>query len=390
MASRSIRTAESAADTRLQPQVDEPDGLSVRSWRDVLTPALLEEWRTLDRNAAEPNPFFSHWYLPPAFEHIDPAGAVLLATIRKESRLIAVMPVARQAIYYGYPIPSLRNWMHANAFCGTPLVALGHERTFWRELLAWADENPHGALFAHITHLPQDGPLYAALRDVAGEQQRAASIVQQEERAMLRAGPTPAEHFNASVSAKKRKELRRQFARLSEQGAVSVERLDDDTGLAAWIDEFLTLEAKGWKGAEGSALASDPITSALFEQGLQGAAEAGVLERLTLRLDGRAIAMLANFQTPPGSFAFKTTFDEDFARYSPGVLLQRENLELVARDDIAWCDSCAAADHPMIERIWRDRRTIVSVNIAIGGNFRRALFAPILRHESGQSQLKLP
>ena len=94
--------------------------------------------------------------------------------------------------------------------------------------------------------------------------------------------------------------------------------------------------------------------------------------------------MLANFITPPGAFSFKTTFDERFARFSPGVLLQRENLDLLARGDIDWCDSCAAADHPMIERIWREKRAMVRVNVAIGGRLRRTLFRQMLRSETAR------
>jgi hypothetical protein len=81
--------------------------------------------------------------------------------------------------------------------------------------------------------------------------------------------------------------------------------------------------------------------------------------------------MLANFLAPPHAFSFKTAYDEDLARFSPGVLLQLENLALLDRDDIALTDSCAAPDHPMIDHIWRDRREIVKVSIPIGGRLRR-------------------
>ena len=92
--------------------------------------------------------------------------------------------------------------------------------------------------------------------------------------------------------------------------------------------------------------------------------------------------MLANFITPPGAYSFKTTYDERYARFSPGVLLQRENLDLLAREDIAWSDSCAAADHPMIERIWREKRTIARISIAIGGPLRRTAATAIFRAET--------
>ena len=87
---------------------------------------------------------------------------------------------------------------------------------------------------------------------------------------------------------------------------------------------------------------------------MTGAADAGKLDMRALDLGGRPLAMLVNFLCPPGGFSFKTAFDEDYARFSPGVLLQRENLALLDRSGIDWTDSCAAADHPMIERIWRD------------------------------------
>jgi hypothetical protein len=95
--------------------------------------------------------------------------------------------------------------------------------------------------------------------------------------------------------------------------------------------------------------------------------------------------MLATLLAPPGAFAFKTAFAEDFARYSPGVLLQRENLGLLADPDLAWCDSCAAANHPMIDHLWRERRAIGRFSVAIGGRARRAAFSLLLKAEMARS-----
>jgi hypothetical protein len=117
---------------------------------------------------------------------------------------------------------------------------------------------------------------------------------------------------------------------------------------------------------------------------MRGAARRRRLERLSIALDGRPIAMLASFVTPPGAFGFKTAFDERFARFSPGVLLQLENLAMLERPGIDWSDSCAAADHPMIDHLWRERRAIGWVNVAIGGPVRRALFGLLARRETGR------
>ena len=353
--------------------------LSVIPWREFADRA---GWDALAARAAEPNPFAERWCAEPGLAAFDPHGRAMLATLTVAGELAGVMPLARNGRYEQYPFPNLSNWIHANAFCGAPLVSAGHEHAFWRALLAWADAHAGAALFLHFEQLPAGGPLYAALRDVCAAEARPAAMVQRTERAMLASDLSPQDYFDASLSAKKRKELRRQANRLSEEGEVRFERRHDANGLERWAQDFLALELAGWKGREGSALACDPAKTAFFHRALTGAAAHGRLERLAITLDGAPIAMLVNFVTPPGAYSFKTAFDERFARFSPGVLLQRENLDLLTREDIAWCDSCAAADHPMIERIWREKRRIVRVSVAIGGQLRRAAAAALFRAET--------
>lgn len=353
---------------------------TVQPWREFADPA---GWDALAAHAAEPNPFAERWCLGAGLDAFASARSVALATLAIGGRLAGLLPLTRAWHYERYPLPHVGNWLHANAFCGTPLVAAGHEHAFWRGLLDWADNNARGALFLHLEALPTEGPLYAALREVCEVERRSAANVHRQTRALLRSERLPAEYFEASLSAKKRKELRRQFARLSELGRVAFERRDDTEGLEAWADGFVALEAAGWKGAEGSALACDPATTRFFRSALAGAGAAGKLERLSLMLDGRPIAMLANLVTPPGAYSFKTTYDETLARFSPGVLLQRENLAMLARDGVEWTDSCAAADHPMIERIWREKREVARVSVAIGGRARRAAAALLFRAETG-------
>ena len=328
-------------------------------------------WDALARNASTPNPFFERWCLLPALAAFDPGHSVSLVCIHAGDTLIGLLPLARSRDYYDYPVPHYQAWLHPNAFCGAPLVAAGQEQPFWAALLNWLDTEPGSALFLHLTGLPSDGPLYDALHRVAQAERRPAAVVMKEDRAMLVSDLSPEDYFAQSMSAKKRKELRRQSRRLGEEGTLAFSRHNDDHALPEWIEQFLALESAGWKGQERSALASAPQTAAFFRESLNGAAKAGRLERLALTLDGVPIAMLANFLTAPGSFSFKTAYDEEYARYSPGVLLQRENLEILSRSDIAWCDSCAAPDHPMIERIWREKRSVVRVSVALGGILRR-------------------
>lgn len=355
--------------------------------KDALAdPHLAAEWRALTANAAQPNPFAERWYMEAAL-HVLGKADVRLAVVH-DAGLIGLMPFVWQKSYAGLPLAHVQNWLNHNAFLGTPLVRKGHEQAFWAGLLEALDQAAGNALFLHLSGLDCDGPLSSALALACAENGRHYARVHSEERALLEQGLSSAAYLEAHMRGKKRKELRRQQNRLSELGTLAFERSDGAVQLEDWIDAFLALERRGWKGANGSALDCADGTRNLFRSALHGAAGEGKLELLTLRLDGRAIAMLATFLTPPGGFSFKTAFDEDYARYSPGVLLQIHNLALLDREGIAWCDSCAAQDHPMIDSIWAGRRPIGRYSVAIGGRGKRMVFSALLMAEKAKSHLR--
>ena len=88
---------------------------------------------------------------------------------------------------------------------------------------------------------------------------------------------------------------------------------------------------------------------------------------LALRLEGRPIAYKCNFLAGPGSFTFKIAFDENYAGYSPGMLLEIENVRrLHAQSQIAWVDSCADPLNFMFNRLWLTRRTIQNLIVSTG------------------------
>lgn len=353
------------------------------SWREWTMAERRARWQDLADAATTPNPFFEPWYLLPAYQAFDTEGTGRILTLEIGGELVGLLPLAAARRYGRWPFAHLATWLHPNAFLGVPLVRAGCETLFWQALLEWADEDRAAAcaLFLHLPAMPLEHPLTQALFDVADREHRTVALVMREQRALLHSPLSPERYLERALPGKKRKELRRQHTRLAEQGELVCERRDDAGAIAEWTEAFLALETRGWKGQNGSAMASAPGTAALFRQALAGAAALGKLERLALMLDGQPIAMLANFLAPPGSFSFKTAFDERYARFSPGVLLQRENLALLSRPGIAWCDSCAAPDHPMIDSLWTERRPIGRISVAIGGPVRRRIFKTLLAFE---------
>ena len=348
--------------------------------------ALLAEWDALAAHASEPNPFGERWYLEAALGALG-SDAIRIAIVRDDA-LIGIIPLIAQRRYACLPIAHVQNWLNHNAFLGTPLVRNGAEQPFWAALLRHLDNAPNGGLFLHLAGMAINEPAATALKAVCQNEKRRFALVHREERALLERGLSPDVYWHENVRGKKRKELRRQHKRLAEEGVLSFARSDGSTDLNQWIGDFLALERAGWKGENGSALDCTDETRALFQNALHGAANAGKLELLAHYLDGKPIAMLVNFLTPPGAFSFKTAFDEDYSRFSPGVLLQYENLALLERDGINWCDSCAAQDHPMIDSLWSGRRSIGRYSIAIGGKAKRMAFAALLTAEKAKAKSK--
>lgn len=340
----------------------------------ALSPPLAAEWQALAAEAAEPNAFAEPWFVDASLRHLA-AEPISLVSVRQDGRLIGAMPVLVERHYGRIPVPHVENWRHHHLFLGTPLVRRGHEQPFWRAVLDALDASKWARGFLHVRDLAEHGPVHGALRAVAASLGRPCPTVLRERRAFLQSTLDPIAYYEQTVRKKKRKELGRLRKRLADEGAVVMRELAREAELESWCEAFLALERSGWKGRQGSALACRPATSAFFREAVAGAFHAGRLQVLRMDLDGRPIAMLVNFLTPPGSFSFKTAFDEAFARFSPGVLIQLENLHILDRDDIAWMDSCAAEQHPMIDSLWAERRTLVRVTVPLSGLRRRLAFA---------------
>ena len=97
-----------------------------------------------------------------------------------------------------------------------------------------------------------------------------------------------------------------------------------------------------------------------------------------MELDGATIASLLSFVAGASAYSWKICYDERMAKYSPGVYVEVLNLRrLHLRPQIAWMDSGARPDHPMVNRLWPDRKRIETRWFATGGvlpaTFLRAL-----------------
>lgn len=333
------------------------------AWLAPREATLIEaEWADLAQNAVESNPFYSPALLIPALDALASENVRLALVRDARGRLIALAPLAPAVGYSRLPIRYLATWMHEHCFFAAPLIRRGAER---EALTALFDLAEGDGAFLRLRHLDAGGPIHAAAIEAAAKTGRLASPSARYSRALLLAGYETDAYLREALTGKKRKELRRLRARLEAEGRVSLETLIERGDLSLWMQDFLTLEASGWKGRAGTALAAKAENRAFFAAALSRAFDLGALDFHRLAVNDRPIAMIVNFKRGGECYSFKIAYDEEFARYSPGVMLEIEMMRaLEGRKDLSFVDSCAAPDHPMINSLWRERREIEALNVS--------------------------
>lgn len=362
---------------------DGADAAAAGRVRDAPPTAELED---LYANAADQNPFFAPMLIEPALARLATTNAFCAGIRSAQGRLIGFAPFIALRGYARLPVAYAATWMHDHCFYGAPLVRRGCEYEAFAGLFAIADRR--GA-FIRLQGLDPDGAAFAAAMHAARQSGRLTAISNVQRRAAL-AGPFDAEAYLAqALPAKKRKELRRQRKRMDERGDTVFEILAPDGDVAAWTEQFLTLESAGWKGRAGTALGADARAASFLRESLARAHAAGALQFCRLTCAGANVAMIINFFAHGCGYSFKTAYDESYSRFSPGVQLELELIARLAADDaFRSIDSCAQPDHPMIDSLWRGRRTIVSLNISRRDAASRALFRAIAALEAGAARAR--
>lgn len=378
---RSERRSRERAESGFAPEIQDGIVVKVDPAGEIQAP-LLAAWRELVAEASEPNSFSEPWFVTAGLRSLGREEEVRLVQIWSRRGgvpiLLGLLPLCERRNYGRMRVHHVQNWGHFHNFLGTPLIRRGQEKNFWTALLRYLDAADWAPGFLHLHNLVAGGPVHLGLEAAARHLGRTSPVVHRSTRAMLASTLSPEAYYETNIRKKKRKELQRLSRRLAELGRVDSRAWDASEPVESWCDSFLDLERSGWKGRAGSALSDSKATESFFRDAVAGAAAAGRLQLLRLDLDGRPIAMLVNFLAPPGSFSFKIAYDENFGHFSPGVLIQLDNLQLLGRDDINWMDSCAAENHPMIESLWAERRTIVRLTVRLRG-FRRAAVYYICR-----------
>ena len=326
---------------------------------------IESDWRDLVARTCEPNVFMAPAMLRSAERHCASGGIVSLLAWQRGSdrnKLVGIWAFAVAAPAQS-PLPCKVLCAPAvpHGYLGTPVLDEAFATETLGAILDFIAGDRSLPKIIALDPVAADGRAMNALGRVLRARGTAPYAVAVGERPVLQSDLEVKQYFERALSSASRKKLRQHRRRLEEKGALAVMRVDTPDSVVKAFDEFLALEAAGWKGRRGSALACAPADAQFAKDMVAALARRGEAAIYALSLAGKPISMQVVLRSGAIAYTWKTAYDETYADFSPGMLLLEEYTKAFLTDKtIARVDSCAY-DTSSFMAAWSERQAIAQV-----------------------------
>jgi CelD/BcsL family acetyltransferase involved in cellulose biosynthesis len=324
----------------------------------------VDAWRVLGTRAAEPNPFFEPEFVIPLSRHH--ALEMTLLVVDMGTEMVVCLPL------YGHERPwrllPLPVWTAPNAL-GIPLVEKDHGLAALPLAIEFLARRSGLRRLLLVDRVPCDGPVGAAFSAAVSDRRPPWEEPRPSTSPVVWRRPT-ASYLDDTLRGKRRQTMARKRRTLERELGSPVALVELQAGPDT-AERFLAMEASGWKGRARTAMLCDPGRAAFFRDMCASFSAGGRLHFSSLEAGGTSVAMKCQVVSGRGLYNLKTAYDERFAQFSPGVLLEIEAVRLFHGGGYDFMDSCT--NHPNSPQFWLypDSRILTSVIVALGGRAGR-------------------
>lgn len=361
-------------------------GIVVRRIRPAEYAEFGGAFAELARHALEPNPHMAPAAIAAATLLTPEDGIVILAAWLSEAlgfeRLAGIWVLRRQRDWRSGFAPVLAApLLPLYEVSSHPVLDRDHADDVAQAMLRHVLASTDLPKLLALPLLPLDGPVATVLREACrATGSRLGSYERWQRPVMQPQAGDDAERYLRRALGHGYKKRMQQFRAVARHGETTFRRRRGQAALEPF-ETFLALEASGWKGRAGTAIACLPQDAAYFRRLAALLAEEDMLLVDTLLLDGRPLAMGVLVESADRRHFLKIAYDETQGRHSPGRALTVAMLKAdFAGTPPAFFDSGAGEEVDAGTYVWGERRTMANAVLRVGpGGWHPAEAAALAR-----------
>jgi len=289
-----------------------------------------DAWNGLAARSPQQLPMLSHAWTSTYLEKALPCGSRWACFFAyRGARLAAVLPVVtRQTARLGIGALALGTPRDDHTQIGDLLFASIDDVDAVPAILSAATREFPNARYLEINRFPESSVLLEALRSNALHVRR--TLHEDSFGAYL---PVPADFpsYRNGLSRNFRNNLNKATNKVAKLRDVEFRFADAHTTSNEDFTEFLIVEASGWKGEAGSAIARSPQLVEFYVTLVRRLSEVGWLEWQFLSGNGCTLAANLAIRMPKSVVIWKLGYNDAYSRCSPGSVL----LEELVRREVA-------------------------------------------------------
>ena len=299
------------------------DTIRVEEFSDNDFPRVLsEEWDDFEKRAEQSFPFTHPAYVALWWDLLGDSGRPLVVIARKDGQLVGYAPFVETVDRGGFlPMPTVR-------FMGNNIGSPGS--ILFEDIATAAPHLPiiRGILTRVRSHhvvqrwdlgyLPHWSPTWEVLAELLSID---TSLGLDSSPHVLLELPAEWDAYLTSLNPRRRKKFRRQLRGLQDHGAVRVCLDDKPESTPRRVEEMIRNHDRWWQGTPREGWFGDKVVRRFYVSEACLLASQGRYLTMTLELDGTPIAWVVGVCDGKSYFDRMTSFDREFASFSPGIVL---------------------------------------------------------------------
>lgn len=280
----------------------------------------------LSRRALTPNPHMAPAAIEAAGLLMPGDAIIILAAWQSEAlgseRLLGVWAFARRRDWRsGFSANLVSPLLPLYEVSSAPVIDRDHVEDVVQAMLRHINAASDLPKTLALPLLPLEGATADAIRESCRASGSRFSTYETWQRPMLLPQPDDdAERYLRRSLGPSYKKRMQQFRAAAKAGGLAFQRRRG-AGARDGFEDFLTLEAAGWKGKARTAILSRTVDTAYFRKLVAGFADADALQLDALLLDDKPIAMGVLVESAGTRHFLKIAYDESQSRLSPGRTL---------------------------------------------------------------------